>query len=166
MKIGGKEIKGPNVEILVLPRGEDEIVIKAQALADIDEFNKLCPEPKPPGRRTKNGFEPQLNDPTYRTLLDAHNNQRIAYMVIRSLEPSQIEWETVDINNPSTWMNYVSDFRKGGLSSVEISRVIQCVMRANALDEAKLEEARKVFLIGQAQEQEMSSGPTTEQGNM
>lgn len=165
MKIGGKEIKGPNIEILVLPRGEDEIVLKAQAVLDFDEFEKLCPEPKAPGRRTKNGWEPNTNDETYRSVMETHNAQRIAYLVLRALEPSNIEWETVDISNPSTWTNYVQDFRKAGFSSIEVNRIVQCVMRANALDEAKLEEARKVFLIGQAQERAQSSGPATEQPN-
>lgn len=166
MKIGGKDVRGPNIEVLVLPRGEDDIVLKAQAVLDFDEFDKLCPEPKPPGRRTRNGWEPNTKDETYRSLIDTHNAQRIAFMVLHSLEPSNIEWETVDMNNPSTWTNYVQDFRKAGFSSIEVNRIVQCVMRANALDEAKLEEARKVFLSGQALDQEQFSGqvdaqPTT-----
>ncbi len=166
MKIGGKEVKGPNLEVLVLPRGEDEIVLKAQAVLDFDEFEKLCPEPKAPGRRTKNGWEPNTNDVTYRSLMETHNIQRIAYLVLRSLEPSNIEWETVDMNNPGTWANYVQDFRNAGFSGIEVNRIVQCVMRANALDEAKLEEARKVFLSGQALDQEQSSGPAAEQPSM
>jgi hypothetical protein len=39
-------------------------------------------------------------------------------------------------------------------------------MQANSLDEAKLEQARKVFLLGQAQAAKESSGQNIAQVNM
>lgn len=153
MKIAGQEVSGPHVETLVLPRGdEDVIVFRAQAVQDFDEFEKLCPEPKPPGKRTKEGFVPNLNDETYRSVLQSHNERRIAYLVVCSLEPSKIEWETVDISNPKTWMNYVEEFKAAGFSTIEINRIVQVVMSANALDEVKLQQAREVFLRGRVPE--------------
>ncbi len=162
MKIGGKEIKGLCIETLVLPREDGDIVIRAQALLDFDEFDKLCPEPKAPVRLTKKGKEPHLEDETYRQMLATHNAQRIAYMVIVALEPSNIEWDTVDINDPKTWMNYSEDFKKAGVSDIEVGHVVSTVMQANALDESKLEQARDLFLRGQRMEVEESSGPLTE----
>jgi hypothetical protein len=152
MRIGGIEAKGPHEELLVLPRGENDLIIRARAVLDMDEFDKICPEPTAPGRRTKDGFVPNHKDPTYQENLAGYHAQRLAFLVLRSLEPSQIEWETVKMEDPRTWANYLVDLRNGGLSSVEINRVIVCVMQANALDEKKLEEARKAFLLGQAQE--------------
>ena len=49
MKIGGVEIKGPHEELLILPRPDENIIIRAKAVMDMDVFDKLCPEPKPPG---------------------------------------------------------------------------------------------------------------------
>jgi hypothetical protein len=166
MKIGGRIVDGPHEEVLVLPRGDDPLVIRARAVLDLEEFDRICPDPKPPGKLTKDGWVPNKDDPTYKQMLEAQNAKRIAYMVIRSLEPSNIEWDTVKIEDPRTWLKYVEDFKNAGLASVEINRIIQCVMIANSLDEAKLEEARKLFLLGQRKELEQSSGQITEPQNM
>jgi hypothetical protein len=163
MKIGGILISNkPHEEILVLPRGTSQIVIRAQAILDLDIFDTLCPSPKPPGKLTKDGFIPDNNDETYRQTLARHNEKRTAYMVIKSLEPSNIEWDSVDIDNPKTWINYINDFRTAGFSSIEINRIVATVMSANALDESKLEQARKLFLAGQAKELEEFLGPSIE----
>lgn len=165
MRIGGLKIEGPTQEILVLPRGDQNLVFRAQAV-NLDEFDVLCPEPKPPGKLTKDGFVPNIGDKNYREILERHNEKRIAYLIVKSLEPSNIEWDTVQIDNPRTWTNYVQDFKNAGLTTIEINRIAQCVMQANSLDEAKLKQAREVFLLGQMQAQKESSGPSTEQESM
>jgi hypothetical protein len=165
MRIGGVEVKGPNEEVLVLPRLAGDVVIKAQAVTDMSEFEKLVPEPKPPGKLTKDGWVPQLKDETYRQKVANYNEQRFAYMVLRSLEPSEIEWETVVPDNPKTWKNWDQELREAGFSDVEVNRVVVCVMQANALDERKLKEARELFLLGKAEESNESSGLPTEPEN-
>jgi len=165
MRIGGVKIEGPAEEILVLPRGEQVLVIRACAV-NLDEFETLCPEPKPPGKLTKDGWIPDTENESYKQVVTAHNEKRIAYLVVKSLEPSQVEWDTVEPENPKTWTNYVQDFKAAGLTTIEINRVVQCVMRANSLDEDKLEQARKVFLLGQAQAQKESSGQNIEQASI
>jgi hypothetical protein len=170
MKIGGKIVAGGHEVVLILPRGtDDQIVIRAQAVTDLDTFYTICPEPKPPGKLTKNGWEPNLKDENYQIVHSRHLSQRIAYLVIQSLEPSKIEWDTTDINNPRTWTNYIDDFKSAGLTGIEINRIIGAVMEANSLDEVKLEQAREIFLRGQRLEQENSSSqqvelPTTPSG--
>jgi hypothetical protein len=162
MKIGGQLVEGPNEEILVLPRGETQLIIRARAVLNLDEFDTLCPAPKPPGKLTKEGWVPNNEDESYRQMVAHQAEKRVAYLVIRSLEPSNIEWDTVKIEDPRTWLNYVKDFRAAGLSTVEINRIVQCVMVANSLDETKLEEARKVFLLGQRPVPVQFSGQITE----
>ncbi len=166
MKINGQEVKGTCIETLVLPRGDQTLVIKAQSIPDFDEFDKLCPEPKAPGRLSKDGWEPNLKDENYRSVLDIYHENRIAYLVVCSLEISEIEWDTVDINNPKTWTNYTNDFKAAGLSAVEIGRIVQVVMQANSLDEEKLEKARANFLLGQQMRAEELSGQNTEPESM
>jgi hypothetical protein len=166
MKIGGIEIKGPAEEVLVLPRLDgDDIVIHAIAVSDMDEFEALCPVPKPPGIRTKAGWTPNENDKTYKEQVTQHGEMRFAYMVLKSLEPSEIEWENVDSDNPATWLGWQDELKEAGISTTEVNRIIVCVMQANALDEAKLKEAREVFLRGPVQEQSESYGPATELEN-
>jgi len=162
MRIGGKEVSGPNEEVLVLPRLTGDIVIKTRAVTDMEPFEKLVPEPKAPGKLTKDGWIPQSNDKTYLQKVARYNEQRFAYIVVNSLVPSEIEWETVQLDNPKTWTDWDKELRGAGFSDVEVNRVIVCVMQANALDEAKLKEARELFLRGMAEESVESSGRPTE----
>jgi hypothetical protein len=162
MKIGGMILKGPNEEVLVLPRPGQDVVFRARAIVSMDEFDALVPEPKAPGVLTRDGMVPQLDDETYLQKVANYNEQRFAYMCIRSLEPSEIEWEKVVRDNPKTWKLWDIELREAGLSDVEVNRVTRCIMQANALDEDKLKEAREVFLRGVAEVDEKSSGPQTE----
>jgi hypothetical protein len=166
MKIGGIEINGPNEVLLVLPREEDDIIIKARAVLDMDTFEEMCPEPKPPSVRKKTGIEPNPDDPGFKQQMANYNEKRLAFIVVKSLEPSNIEWDTVDPDDIGTLENWTDDFRNAGLATVEINRIIQVVMEANALDESKLEAARQVFLRGQRQAASESSGPATEPESM
>lgn len=165
MRIGGVQIDGPNEEILVLPRLGDDIVIRAQAISDMAEFTALVPEPKAPGKLTKDGWVPTLKDKTYQQKVATYSEQRFAYMVVKSLIPSEIEWEKVNFGDPSTWKLWEQELRDAGLSHVEVDRITVCVIQANALDEDKLKEARELFLLGRAEEQEKSSGLETEPEN-
>jgi len=158
MKIGGVEVNGPNEEILVLPRLDQDIVIRARAVSDMTGFEAVAKVPKAPGKYTKNGFEPTLDDVTYLQKVEQFNSLRMAYMILRSLEPSEIEWENVDMENPKTWLKWDEELRASGLSDIEINRIVMCVMQANSLDESKLQQAREVFLLGLEVEGKSISG--------
>lgn len=164
MKIGGVDPKTLSNEVLlVLPRGETDLVFRARGLRDMDTFGAQCPQPKPPGKLTRDGFVPMPDDPTYQNVLGEWVKKRLGYIIFHSLKPSDIEWDTVKENDPRTWGNWEKDLREGGLSEIECSRVLAAVMEANALDEEKLKQARAVFLLGQAQASQASFGPATEQ---
>lgn len=163
MKIGGHEVTAPSEELLVFPRASHPIVFKAKALPDMDEFYKLVPEPKPPGKLTRDGWIPQLNDPSYTEIMSKHVKQKVGYMVTRTLMASEIEWDTVDIDNPRTWPNWETDLRNAGMTQAETNRLAQLIMETNGLNEAKLIEARESFLLGQALEQSGFSIPSSEQ---
>jgi hypothetical protein len=166
MKIAGIDPKTLcNEVVLVLPRGEQNIAFRARGLKDMDEFDSICPQPKPPGKLTKDGWVSQLNDPTYQQVLAEYAKKRLGYIVTRSLEASEIEWDTVQRGDPRTWPNWESDLKNGGLSQIESNRVLALVMEANSLDEAKLQKAREVFLAGQAPMPEEFSSPLSEPAN-
>ena len=147
--------------LLVLPRGTSQIVFRARGLKDMSEFNAICPLPKAPGKLTKDGFVPNTSDVTYQQVMAQWGAKRLGYMVIKTLEPSEIEWDTVDIANPLTWGNWEADMKSAGLSQFECNRVTALVLEANSLDDDKIEKARAVFLAGQAAEAESCSGPAT-----
>jgi len=153
MRIGGIDPKDlPTEEVLVLPRGDRQIVFRACGLPDMEEFKKLCPEPEPPGKLTAKGFIPDKDDPGYKSIVEQHDKQRLAYMVVKSLAPSKIEWDTVVADNPATWLNWETDLKAGGFSQRECSLVLRLVWEANSLDEERLRKARESFLAGAPKE--------------
>lgn len=152
MRLGNRTNFGRSIETLVIPRpnGED-IVFKAQGILDFQEFEKLCPEPKPKMilSRTE-GKIPNFNDPTYKLQLEQREKKRMAYIVIKSLEATEdLIWDRVNINNPDTWLQWEDELKEAGLSDFERKRIFTLTMNANSLNEAKMDEARKAFLAMQ-----------------
>jgi hypothetical protein len=150
MKIGGKPVT-KCVEVLVLPRVDGDLVIKAEAVAINEEFNAMVPMPTPPSVRTKEGRRDDTEDTNYLDALERREALRWDYMCLKSLAPSEIEWDEIDLSKPSTWLGWEKELLEAGLSEVEVNRISGCVMAANALDERKLKDARESFLHGQDQ---------------
>jgi len=164
MKINGAEVKGPAEEILVLPRPTaEDLVFRAVAVTDMSEFESKCPEPKPKAMLVAGGWKKSLDDPSYLEAITQHGILRFGWILLKSLEPSNIEWDTVRMDQPSTWNNWDADMKAAGLSQTEVNHVVNCVASANALNEQKLEAARANFLRGLARESAKSSCPSSEQ---
>lgn len=150
MKIGGIDPKTlPQKVCLVIPKGDEgQIVFWAVGLPNRDEFDKQVSPPKAPGKHTKNGWEDNLNEPGYKAALEIYNKRWLGYLVIQSLEPSNIEWDTVKLDVPGTWTMWEDDLKNAGLSQVEVNLILGLVFEANSLDESKLAKARENFLRG------------------
>lgn len=162
MKIGGKLVT-PNEEVLILPRTlGDNIVIRAVAV-DMDSFEDMYPKPQLPKRIVRGGVEDNPDSPAYIEAITSWGDRRFEYMVLKSLEPSDIEWETVKMDKPATWKNWTKELQEAGFATTECNRIINCVLTANSLNEAKLVAAREAFLRGQGAAAAKSSGPDTEQ---
>ena len=152
MKINGRIIEGPNEELVVFPRaGKEPIVFKAKAVRDMSDFEKLCPEPKPPARMLPGGEKVEnFEDSTYKLELQRRNDKSYAFLVLKSLQATDgLEWDTVKLEDASTWLNWRKELLDAGLSVTEVNRLVHAVGIANSLNEAYLEEARKRFLAGQ-----------------
>jgi hypothetical protein len=149
VKIGGVDPRTlPCEEILVLPRGDSRIVFRAHGLDSFDDFNRRCPEPVPQMKLTKDGSVADTDDKNYQDAISSHGRRRLAYIIVYSLQPSQIEWDSVEMDKPATWENWEKDLRNGGLSQVECNRVMHLAMEANSLSEDKLVKARESFVRG------------------
>lgn len=148
MKIQGKALKGAFIQTLVLPRGDDKIVFRAQAVLDYTLFDKLCPRPEPAITVMRDGTRKmETADPEYQAMLTVWSERRIAYLVLQSLAATEgLEWETVSLDDPSTWNNYQAELRASGFTEIEIGRIIEIVMDANGMDDAKIKQATKDFL--------------------
>ena len=152
MKLKGKKLSTPNEELIILPRGDNEpIILRARAVLDMDDFDRLCPRPKPPTLMLRGGVKSQdLDDPRYIERMQEYGERRTAYMILKSLEATEdLEWEECDVENPDSWLNYEKELKNSGFSSIEINRIIMGVMNANSLNDERIEEARKAFLASQ-----------------
>jgi hypothetical protein len=168
MKIRGKVIQGPNVEIIAIPRSDaEDIIFKAEAVRDYSEFDALCPEPKPPMvKNAKEGDTLDVKDPTFIKQLDRYAENKIAWMILKSLSATpDLEWETVKWNDKTTWRNYRQELADAGFSLYEIRRIENGVMIANGMSESRMEEARKRFLASQQAPQVESSSQKEEQNS-
>lgn len=152
MKIKGNKIPTPSPELVVISRTDEEgnihdFPIKAVAVLSYDEFEELCPEPKPPLVSKPNEEAiPDLTDKVFRDKLENWGRKRSAWMVIKSLSATDgLEWELVDFKKPDTWEKYEDDLTNT-FSHVEVNAIISAVMSANAMDENKMIEAKKRFL--------------------
>ena len=156
MRIAGREIKGSNVETIIIPRGEKAIVFKAQALLDETVVEALCPRPKPRVSIGKGGKRiERTEEKSYQDALNEWGERRVAWLVLKSLEATEdLEWDTVDLNDPNTWLNYKQELIDAGFSDAERARIIEGVMAANGLSESKVEEARQRFLLSMQEESE------------
>ena len=150
MKLNGKKLEGPNEVTIVIPRGSGpDIVLKARAVLDLDAFEDLCPLPTPPSRRMAGGQDvPNLKDKGYIASLQRRSVMRLNYIVLASLEATEgLEWETVDLSDSNTWDNYLEELKDSGFNPIEIQRIQADIIEVNALNEAKIEEARQRFLL-------------------
>ena len=166
MKIKGQKIEGPNEAIVVIPRAKGDLVFKMQAVLNTTEFETLCPEPTPPTitRVGESKGSPDFRDKKYLAEFKVFSTRRFEYLILKSLEgTSELEWETVDMLDPTTWGNYQSELKAAGFTEIEIGRIVGGVLEANSLDDAKIEEARKRFLASQLGAEKLSSTQTDAQ---
>lgn len=152
MKVKGKKVEGRNVDVVVIPRPEENINFFCEAIPDYEEFNELCPTPKPPEKLYPGGVRKEdPENPEYKKLLDEWATRRTHWTVLKSLENNpDIEWETIDMEKPSTWEKYQDELKDAGFTEIEMFRILQGVMRANSLDDDMLKEAKQAFLQGQS----------------
>jgi hypothetical protein len=153
MKLFGQSIKGPNVEVLALPRDGKVLVIKAQAILDTDAFETVCPRPKPPRvQRPGKGYEDDPKDEGFLAQLSNWAQKKTDWMVVTSLAPTEgLEWERVKLDQPETWKEWRKELQEAFFSDREVQLILTLVFSVNSLSEAHLEEARKRFLAGEAE---------------
>lgn len=148
MKIHGKKIEGPAVEVLVIPRQGGDLVFRAVAVLDYKEFMAACPQPLPPKVMKPGGGESvDSNDVNYSKALTKWAIQKTDWMVLQSLSATEaLEFETVKKDDPETWDNYREELVEAGFTEGEINRIINLVITVNGLDQTKIDEATERFL--------------------
>lgn len=149
----GKPLVSPNIEICVIPRSDEDIIIKAQAVLDFTEHDALNPRPIPPiVTKIGGNKEENTNNPKYLETLDIWASRKFSWTVLKSLEPTGFTWEKVKFDNPETWELYEQEFKESNFTPAEIRRILDTIAIANGLNQKRIDEATQSFLAGQVQE--------------
>lgn len=150
--IGGKVVDGPKQVIIALPRGDQgDIGFIFIAVLDDSEFEKLCPVPKPPvSIKTGVGRIENVEDPGYRAAVERRGSFKADWFFLNSIRPSQIEWQTVKMNDMHTWENWRKELRDSGFSVAECNRLWETFLDVNTVSDQMVQEARLRFLVSQA----------------
>jgi hypothetical protein len=149
MKLKGKKLEGPQEAVIVLPRQScDDLVFKFAAVLDSDDFDKLCPIPKPKEKLMPGGGRTlDVESQEYKDALDKWSMQKTHYMYLKSIEATEdLEWETVDMSDPDTWENYNQELIESGLTESERLHLLQTYSQVQGLDQSKIDAATKSFL--------------------
>jgi hypothetical protein len=167
MKIHGKIIEGPAEEIIVFPRQSGDICFKAKAVLDYTDFEKACPVPEPPEVLRPGGIKSRdPNDPKYLGQIEEWAEHKSHWMILKSLEATDgLEFESVDMSDPSTWGNFKDELTRAGFSQADQGRLVTMVSTANGLNEAKIEEATQRFLADQEAMRKDAASPSSEPRN-
>lgn len=153
IRIGGKTIDGPKQILLVLPRGDQgDIVFKFVAVLDTTDFDKLYPEPKPPTTmKVGVGLIENVEDPKYKAALEKRGQMRHDWFFLQSIKPSDIEWERVKLDDPTTWGLWEEELKEAGFSVSEVTRIRNTFLECNLVTDQMVSEARLRFLHGLAE---------------
>ena len=166
IKIAGQEIDQslPEDFIVLRPGTKQEVVIRARAFRDWDEFTALCPVPEAPGRTERGkGFVRNFEDKTYKQRMQQRNGQQAGWMAVQSLY--EVEWETIESDDPKTWTNWETELKDSGFTQIECNLIMGLVLDVNGLNEDKMKMARESFSPGQEAAPSDSSSPISEQEN-
>ena len=144
MKIKGKTIPPPEPVTVKIPRGDQIIEFVCGPVLDFSEFERLCPEPKAPlVTEVGKGSYRDTKAPVYLAALEKHRDQRTNWLMLKSLSATKdLEWETVNMDDPTTWENFRKELREC-FTDAETVHVINSIMDANYPSEERLKEAIK-----------------------
>jgi hypothetical protein len=137
---------------LAFKRGEEFLAFYATPVWNMDEFHQLCPPPENEHYRfEKGGKVKDPEAPAYLEQLAIYARKRWGYLVLKSLEPSKIEWDGVSLDDPNTWVNVEEELKKH-LAFYEFAKLMELVDEANALDQEKLEGNAESFFRQMSQQ--------------
>lgn len=148
LKIAGRTIEGSKTALLVFPRDGYDIAFKFVGIGDDSDYIKINPVPQPP-RIYKVALGQTIEDvenKEYKEKLQLWGNTKTDWLILKSLEPSQIEWVKVNMSDPTTFHLWREDLLDAGFTLGEVQRVMQEFFDLFILSDEKLKEARDRFL--------------------
>lgn len=155
MRMHGKPLPGPNVEVVAIPRGDNPaLIFTCRAVLDYAPFDSLVKMPDKPVMTSPAGEVSDLPDDAplsaaYKRQLEDYFQKRRDWMFVTSISSTPgLSWEQVNLGKPDTWRYWEPELINGGISQFERNRIIAGVLTANGNDDDKIREAKKLFLSG------------------
>jgi len=148
MKWKGENIYIPNKTSVQITRRDGTVLeFKLQAIEDMNSFEELYPEPKPPWVKNNKGqVTYQKNDAKYKEAFADWARKRMLWIILKSLEPTEdLEWESVDINDPESYELFEDELKEAGLNVAEINKITMAALEANSLKDEVIERAQEDF---------------------
>lgn len=168
MRIGGRAVTGPKKKTVVIPREDGDFVFHFVAVLDDDAFNAMYPVPEPQKTYNVKLGQTIANTETadYKAKLKARAEARMSWLFLESVKASNIEWDLVKLDDPSTFHQWPDDLKAAGFSIQEVNAIYSGYTETNWITEEMLKEARDRFLASQGQAALTTpSSPTTEPSN-
>ena len=172
MKIPGITLSKLNEVVLVFERNgtddkgnkPDNIVFRMNPVDSYEHFLEVCPEPKPakkilPGGRVELDNESEDYLKARREWL----SDQINYTLLVTMKGTPgLEWETIDMDKPSTWKNVVEELQQC-LYDSEIMKLYEAASQVNNVTDASLEKARNRFLASERRTAQLLFSQTSAQ---
>lgn len=156
MKLNGISVKiEREVVIPILSDNSDPFYLIGRPIMSYDEFELVCPAPKPMVGGEPGKEKPLPEHKLYKEAMvkravkfnDWVNLKTLVEVANAKGERFPIEWETVDMNNPDTYANWKKELKEiNGLSDGDIQRIEMDVLRCNSMDSELIEKAKDDFL--------------------
>lgn len=147
MKLAGVEIDATYKKQIVFKRSKQDLVFKLVAVSDYEDFEKVCKTPEAPWI-TKRGEEEavrSLDDPEYTKAMEDWAGKKYSWMCLKTLEPSEITWDSVDLSDSETYVNWTDDLLKAGFAEGEVIRLQREIATVNGLTAEAISETEADF---------------------
>ena len=120
----------------------------AMKVLEVDDFDKLCPMPMPREVMKPGGVKTyDVEETAYKEAIQEWAANKTHYMYLKSIAATDdLEWETVDMSDSSTWGNYNEELMEAGLTEAERLKLLQVYSEVQGLDQTKIDAATKNFL--------------------
>lgn len=150
----------------IVPKIQREVIIPilsdtvkfffiALPISSYDEFDLLCPMPKPRMGGEPGKEKPLTDTSDYKEAMAHHSMLFTEWIYVKSLAEAAdeegnrepVEWQTVDRDDIETYPNWRKELKENnGLSEGDIRRIELEVLKCNSMDDALIEKAKDDFL--------------------
>lgn len=91
-----------------------------------------------------------VESPVFKQQMVEWGKMKGDWYFLKSSQPSGIEWQTISMDDPSTYCNWRKELQDAGFSVGEVNQIYATFAETNMITEEMLKEARSRFLASEA----------------